>query len=1308
MNSLWKLLPIAILFPFALRAEDPKPSAGPPTLLFSANYNAQTEKADFAKGRPESLNFKRSLQFGHLMGGVVKSGFWTIANERCDYEMMGNFDPRAGTLSLWVCPFNWRPADKRSVVLFAAEIPGKYRLLLFKPAESPDLMLEVATLGTGGEKHVVKCPAAHWPVKEWHKVDAAWSAQGLKLYVDGDLAGEEGQETRPKDGAYRFPAPEKGGVLSVVPNNYFKGPPTSSPEDLTMVDELQIFDGALGANDVQKKYAEVRQSLSGGVYRKPLVTVPRSRLAVKLDGKISAGEWDEASRVPIEQLRGQKLLADHHGVVLIKYDDQNLYLGFHASGETEPIAKATQRDGNVWEDGAFEVVLGCGEKNRMQFIINSVNAVFDILNGDRNWNGGKPTAAGRDGDGWSAEVALAFKELGVEPPKPGSRWAGNFMHDWDQQRGGYATWGLTADFGNLGSFGALVFGGESPGLRVELPGNPSTGKVGVSVGLGSGPAPAGDQVRCSLIAEGAPAQPTVKPLKAGENATFEVIAPGGKESLLSVTAVDSSGAELLIYDQCFTVKPPLEMAYRCWPQKRKLDVDLDLGNLDAKSAALLGRGGFKGQVALISGSKPSALSSTAVSPKTAKTTWELPFPKELPVGQYEVRVSLVTADGQRYEQKQPFEVPPDDFIKARSGIDHTVPEPWTPVQCQEGRLGILDREYLLGKSPWPVKMTSLGRPVLEQPVRWIVVTADGEKEMQWDRPKLKEKFEDEVHLEGKGRLDNGKIKASYQARLEFDGQWLTTVVLEPGPQPVEIKSMRLEYAVPLESADYLLAPLVRPWKEDRILLDIFDKIDAGGDVSHTPTGSFWLTGLKTGLFFFTPTDGNWVYQPDKPNVRVVRGPKQAEVMVLLIHKPVKLEKAATYTLGLTATPTKRQPPRSWNSGEHHWIFQNGKWRSWISLVPGDPECLRRDLEAKKQKGTRFFYQYSCAGVITGDHAYEQYWGPTWGAVGQNSGGASEGDFVTFCVNSGGRELVIWQVENLARDFHVGPYFDMSGLAWCGNEAHGCGYTDSFGHKARSTQHLGFRDELKRIYKVAHKHGCWTFNHNHSMFRIAVHTFTDLWLPGEQYTTAMTGQWDHFYTQKVPRTDYLVEMNPFIHGATMVFIPEYGRSSEMAGEPDFERWGKEPYAWAAERLLTMLLPHDITYIGAYMCPKPGERVTEIFRQKGIVNRIDESRPAAVFTGYWDSPKIAVANPELLLSYYTVPKEPRVVAILSNPTLTEQVAKVKIRPEDFGLRAPLVFRDEYRGEDLKGWQGEGIRMPPESFRILNISGAITKPQ
>ena len=165
---------------------------------------------------------------------------------------------------------------------------------------------------------------------------------------------------------------------------------------------------------------------------------------------------------------------------------------------------------------------------------------------------------------------------------------------------------------------------------------------------------------------------------------------------------------------------------------------------------------------------------------------------------------------------------------------------------------------------------------------------------------------------------------------------------------------------------------------------------------------------------------------------------------------------------------------------------------------------------------------------------------------------------------------------------------------------------------------------------------------------------------------------------------------------------------MAGEADFERWNKESYAWATERLLTMLLPHDITWIGAYMCPKPGEKVSEILRQKGIISRIDESKPAAVFTGYWDSPKITPANPELLLSYYTVPKEPRVVAILSNPSLTEQVAKVKIQPADFGLQAPLVFRDEYRGEDLNGWDGEGIRVPPESFRILNISGASAKPQ
>jgi hypothetical protein len=222
-----------------------------------------------------------------------------------------------------------------------------------------------------------------------------------------------------------------------------------------------------------------------------------------------------------------------------------------------------------------------------------------------------------------------------------------------------------------------------------------------------------------------------------------------------------------------------------------------------------------------------------------------------------------------------------------------------------------------------------------------------------------------------------------------------------------------------------------------------------------------------------------------------------------------------------------------------------------------------------------------------------------------------------------------------------------------------------------------------------------------------HIFTDLWFPGEQYSAQMAGKMEHFYTQ-LPRTDYLVEMNPFLRGVSMVFLPQYGRSADLFGDKHtIVEWNSAPFAWASERLLTMLLPHDIEYSNAYMCPAPGIKVEDIFKRKGVIDPLDRKMPRAVFTGYWDNPKLAPGDPELLLSYYTFPGEPRLLAVLSNPTLKERTAILKFDPKDLGLAPKFIVRDEYRDQDFTAAVATGIAMPPESFRLLSIGPAADKP-
>jgi hypothetical protein len=357
-----------------------------------------------------------------------------------------------------------------------------------------------------------------------------------------------------------------------------------------------------------------------------------------------------------------------------------------------------------------------------------------------------------------------------------------------------------------------------------------------------------------------------------------------------------------------------------------------------------------------------------------------------------------------------------------------------------------------------------------------------------------ENIGDALTLRGTGVAAKSGIKASYEAKVEYDGLWLSTVTLTPAAGPVEITSMRLRFAVPAASSAYVLTARYREWQENRIALDLFDKVEQNAD-EQSPVGHFWLTGHKTGLDVFTPTDGNWVYEPGRPNADLERAPDETRVTIMVIQKPVVLSRAAAYTLAFTATPTRPTPRRAWFAGDHDWIYQAGKWQSWTSLVQLDPQALSDGLVEKRKKGLRYFFQYGSVYSLGGNSHYEDFWGPTW----EVSGGSTlVGDAFGGCPNSALRNVVVSHVEQLARAGGVGPYLNIFPVGWCRNPEHGCGYMDSFGRQAHTSTFPGLRDEMKRIHKLTHRYGCKVWCKNQSLFLVPFHAFADLWIPGSQY------------------------------------------------------------------------------------------------------------------------------------------------------------------------------------------------------------------
>ncbi|HPP29596.1 MAG TPA: DUF6067 family protein [bacterium] len=1265
-------------------------------LIFYVRYDDQTVQAYVAGGKRDSLNFTRTLQYEQVPG-VIGSGFRTFPNETCLYDMKGNFHPEQGTLSLWIRPDNWKIREAASV-FFSAEIPGIYKMLLYTSLEKPYLNLDVSLPDKNVNRRITG--KVNMDTARWTRVDIIWDRSRIKMYIDGLLAGED---VLPEGTI--LPEATDNGKISINPNGYFGK--DGHYTKLTTVDEVMIYNVVLPEQVFQKSYSAIME-MRAEKYRNPIVTIPKTRISPVVDGILEPEEWKDASVVQARHMGGRARFSEKEARIYLKYDDKNFYLGFYAPDDLQPKASIKGRDGNVWEDGAFEFICqppSADKKIIFQFVINSINTVFDMLNGDRTWDGVRNTAAksGLPGGGWSAEVSLPFSAIGVPVPNPGDMWQGNFMYDWDQIKGGYATWsvfipeGGEGYFANRRTFGTFVFGDDTAGVHLDRIGNLVSGAVDISVS----PATSGVKKKVEIKITSDITEPLSVSLdsEVAHPAVYTKQIPAGASGILSITVKNGQDNTEFLYDQHFKVQPSLSMNYSIFPSKRRIDIKVDMTNAPDDIKGQINKGNYSGVVSLErEGDKAVIFEQWILKSEEDKKSicWE----GRLEEGNYILKVSFPGQAGTKYEQERKFTVPSYEPFEAAAGSGHIVPDPWTPVKVKGNTVYVIGREYILNESPFPEQFISLGEKILTSPVNLNITTDKGKETIKWGKRRIVESFDDRVTFAGEGKTDKSGLSIGWSADVEFDGQWLVHLKLEPGDnRSVAIERMEIEYSVKRDSGEYVKALLLKRWQDNTVDLDLFDKIDSVVG-AQSPRGTFWLTGVKTGLHFFTTTNANWIVPDKKNNVHIEKGEKEVTARITIIGKQVILKMPADYIFAFTATPAKPRPVKNWAAGDHEYIFQVGPWQNWTSLVHLAPDKLKKSIEEKRRRspdedlgsrGTKYFYQYSFPGIIEED-PYYAFWGQEWSGNKVTPGSG--------CPNSKLKELITYRVENLARDSGIGPYFDMCSISWCNNDEHGCGFTDSFRQDAKTIPILGFRELMKRVYIITHRYGCRVWNHDHSQFLLPVHIFSDIWFPGEQYTHRLVGD-NHFYSQGVSREEYLIEMNPYIHGVNIIFLPELARAYDMAGYSDFEKYQKGGYEWYTEQLLAMLLPHDIDCLTAYIPPGPIQKVYKIYKKHNVVVSDAIPEKGGIFTGYWENPAIKVDDASVMLSYYRIPGEKKIIAVAGNPTLKEKTVHLFIDCKKLGLPEMLSIRDEYRDADLSDWKDKGIKIPAENFVILLIT-------
>lgn len=141
------------------------------------------------------------------------------------------------------------------------------------------------------------------------------------------------------------------------------------------------------------------------------------------------------------------------------------------------------------------------------------------------------------------------------------------------------------------------------------------------------------------------------------------------------------------------------------------------------------------------------------------------------------------------------------WLNSTLGIADTPTLPYTSMTVDENRIGCLGRTVTLNESTGlPSQINSWNTHLLESPIRFVIQTAQGIKELT-AKPELTEHTSG--HVAGSWTAEDADLKVSCREVMEFDG-WMNYVYTLMPKKNIEVKDIRLEIPVKNEVGTYFL------------------------------------------------------------------------------------------------------------------------------------------------------------------------------------------------------------------------------------------------------------------------------------------------------------------------------------------------------------------------------------------------------------------------------------------------------------------------------------------------------------------------
>ena len=628
-----------------------------------------------------------------------------------------------------------------------------------------------------------------------------------------------------------------------------------------------------------------------------LLTIPRLDPAPIIDGALAPQEWSHAVAVGLFQQALTLKPTRIRQQAWLGYDRERLYVAFRTWGEDPRhlVAEAQGKDGAVWGDDSFELHLAPGEDAlQTQFAGNSAGVWYDARGGDKSWDAQWDYRAQTTEDGWQAELAVPWVQLGIPPPEVGQAWRVNVCHnDADRTRPTQnSAWTpVRTNFHDAEGYASAVFAQDvvvGGAVNVTL----EEGLSAVLVRIASSCKVAA-ALSCELAVGDTPGSAQAITVQPGTTQMVRLPTPGPvTESTRGTLRVsDEAGVDML--SQEF----PLSARRRASVTFRNL---LAIGKAQFEVAAPLGTQGTMAYRFADAGGQVALEGSATVADGRGAASVDV---TALPPGDYRVAVDVSVpeqdiADTFQWNATRP---PAPEWTDTDAGLTDQVLAPFTPLEVRGDKLLSWGRSYEFAAAWLPTQVMSAHEDLLSSPMRLVAMVNGRAVDLSRLPMRVTRQVANRVETEARGIVGGLSVHAT--AWMEEDGFWWVTVDVAPAGTDA-IDGLTLEMPVRRSIATYI-HPSDSTWSTHSGVLP------EEGWKSH-----FWpvvsLVNDDKGLAWYCESMQDWRPADREAAMRVDVTERAATLWCDLLGQPTAIGEGLRYSFGVQACPVK-PIPGDWRS-----------------------------------------------------------------------------------------------------------------------------------------------------------------------------------------------------------------------------------------------------------------------------------------------------------------------------------------------------------------------------------------------------------